>query len=148
MLSVAARWSGASSGRRRSGVDEEAVAPLSRRGLILPRLESVMSGLQEFAFKHALTRDVAYGSLPHAERRDLHRRVAEWIQRVAPDRDVETAELAAYHYREAISYGEDDPEVVAPRVRPPARDRAVGAASRRVHRRTNPVRARRCLVRR
>ena len=94
------------------GVDEEAVAPLSRRGLILPRPESVMSGLQEFAFKHALTRDVAYGSLPHAERRDLHRRVAEWIQRVAPDRDVETAELAAYHYREAISYGEDDPEVV------------------------------------
>ena len=87
---------------------------IRRRGLILPRPESVMSGLQEFAFKHALTRDVAYGSLPHAERRDLHRRVAEWIQRVAPDRDVESRQLAAYHYREAISneYGEDDPEVV------------------------------------
>ena len=64
--------------------------------------------MREFAFKHALTRDVAYGSLPRPERRDLHRQVAEWIQRVAPDRDVETAELAAYHYGEAIAYGEDD----------------------------------------
>lgn len=93
-------------------VSEEEVAPLSRRGLISPRPQSVMAGLREFAFKHALTRDVAYSSLPRAERRDLHRRVAEWIQRVAPDRDVETAELAAYHYREAIAYGEDDPAVV------------------------------------
>ena len=94
-------------------VGEEEIAPLSRRGLVSPRPRSVMAGLREFAFKHALTRDVAYGSLPRAERRDLHRRVAEWIQRVAPDRDVETAELAAYHYREAIAYGEDDPVVVA-----------------------------------
>jgi class 3 adenylate cyclase/tetratricopeptide (TPR) repeat protein len=93
-------------------VDEVDVAPLSRRGLVSPRPESVMAGLGEFAFKHALTRDVAYGSLPRVERRDLHRRVAEWIQRVAPDRGVETAELAAYHYREAIAYGEDDPAVV------------------------------------
>jgi class 3 adenylate cyclase/tetratricopeptide (TPR) repeat protein len=93
-------------------VDEEDVAPLSRRGLVSARPQSVMAGLREFAFKHALTRDVAYGSLPRPERRDLHRRVADWIQRVAPDRGVETAELAAYHYREAIAYGEDDPAVV------------------------------------
>ena len=94
-------------------VDEDGIAPLSRRGLVSPRPGLVMAGLREFAFKHALTRDVAYSSLPRAERRDLHRRVAEWIQRVAPDRDAETAELAAYHYREAIGYGEDDPAVVA-----------------------------------
>ncbi|HET6173849.1 MAG TPA: adenylate/guanylate cyclase domain-containing protein [Gaiellales bacterium] len=93
-------------------VDEQALAPLSRRGLVSPRPQSVMAGMQEFAFKHALTRDVAYGSLPRPERRHLHRRVAEWIQRVAPDRGAETAELAAYHYGEAIAYGEDDPAVV------------------------------------
>jgi tetratricopeptide (TPR) repeat protein len=50
--------------------------------------------------------------LPRGERRELHRRVAEWVQGVAPDRDVETSELAAYHYREAVAYGEDDPDVV------------------------------------
>jgi tetratricopeptide (TPR) repeat protein len=37
--------------------------------------------------------------------------VAEWIQEVARDRDVEAAELAAYHYGQALAYGEDDPEV-------------------------------------
>ena len=95
------------------GVDENEIAALSRRGLVIPQPNSVMAGLREFAFKHALTRDVAYGSLPRNERRDLHRRVAEWIHEVAPDRDVDTAELAAYHFRKAISYGEEEPAVVA-----------------------------------
>jgi tetratricopeptide (TPR) repeat protein len=62
-------------------------------------------------FKHALTRDVVYATLPRPERRDLHRRVGEWIQDVAPDRSAETVELAAYHYGQAVAYGEDDPAV-------------------------------------
>ncbi len=70
-----------------------------------------MGGMREFAFKHALTRDVVYSTLPRPERRELHRQVAEWIQDVARDRDVEAAELAAYHYGEALAYGEDDPAV-------------------------------------
>ena len=93
------------------GVDEELVTGLTGTGLVSPQAVSVMGGLREFTFKHALTRDVAYASLPRHERRALHRRVAEWIQSVAPDRDVETAELVGYHYREAIAYGEDDPKV-------------------------------------
>jgi len=71
-----------------------------------------MAGLEEFSFKHALTRDVAYGTLARPERRELHLHVAQWIQGVAPDRGAESAELAAYHYREAIGYGEDDPDVL------------------------------------
>ena len=94
------------------GVADDDVAPLGRRGLVSPQPQSAMAGLREFAFKHALTRDVAYGSLPRPERRELHRQVAEWIQRVAPGRGTETAELAAYHYVEAIAYGEDDPAVI------------------------------------
>ena len=94
-------------------VAEDDVAPLTRRGLVLESPRSAMTGLQEFAFKHALTRDVAYSSLPRAERRDLHRRVAEWIRHVAPDREGETTELAAYHYRQAITYGEDDSMIIA-----------------------------------
>ena len=70
-----------------------------------------MAGMREFSFKHALTRDVAYASLPRAERRELHRRVGEWVQEVAPDRSGETVELAAYHFGQAIAYGEDDPAV-------------------------------------
>ncbi len=94
-----------------AGVGEQVIASLGRRGLVSEEPTSMMAGMREFAFKHALTRDVAYGSLPRTERRDLHRRVAEWIQEVAPDRGVEAAELAAYHYGEALVYGEDDPAV-------------------------------------
>ena len=94
------------------GIDAADVEPLTRRGLVTLSSRSAMAGLDEFVFKHALTRDVAYASLPRTERRDLHCRVAEWIQRVAPDREGETTELAAYHYRQAIGYGETAADVV------------------------------------
>jgi class 3 adenylate cyclase/tetratricopeptide (TPR) repeat protein len=93
------------------GVDEGVVASLVRSGLVSDSLESVVAGTREFAFKHALTRDVAYATLPRPERRELHRRIGEWIQDMSPDRSVETVELAAYHYGQALAYGEDDPAV-------------------------------------
>jgi len=92
-------------------VDEKVIAALVRSGLVSDSVDSVMAGMREFAFKHALTRDVVYATLPRPERRELHRRVGEWIQDVAPDRSSETVELAAYHYGQALAYGEDDPAV-------------------------------------
>src|SRR6188508_453657 len=89
-------------------VDEDVVDSLRRTGLVTDSPGSAIGEMREFAFKHALTRDVAYSTLPRPERRDLHRRVAEWIQEIARDRDVEAAELAAYHYGEVLTYGEDD----------------------------------------
>jgi class 3 adenylate cyclase/tetratricopeptide (TPR) repeat protein/ABC-type uncharacterized transport system YnjBCD ATPase subunit len=94
-----------------AGATEEAIAPLASRGLVAEHAVSSMAGMREFEFKHALTRDVAYASLPRTERRTLHRRVAEWVQEIAPDRSVEAAEIAAYHYGEALAYGEDEPAV-------------------------------------
>jgi class 3 adenylate cyclase/tetratricopeptide (TPR) repeat protein len=93
------------------GVDEEVIGSLVRSGLVTDTLDSVVAGMREFSFKHALTRDVAYASLPRPERRELHRRVGEWVQEVAPDRTGETVELAAYHFSQALFYGEDDPGV-------------------------------------
>jgi class 3 adenylate cyclase len=90
------------------GVPEEVIAGLGRGGLVSEQHASAIAGMREFAFKHALTHDVAYASLPRAERRALHRSVGEWVQRVAQGRDAETAELAAYHLEEAIALGEDD----------------------------------------
>ena len=89
------------------GMNDESTNPLVARGLVAERTSS-LSGMREFGFKHALTRDVAYASVPRAERRTLHRRVAEWIQEMAPDRGLEVAELAAHHYAQALAYGEDD----------------------------------------
>ena len=93
------------------GVDEDVIDSLRGTGLVSDSAESAMGGMREFAFKHSLTRDVVYSTLPRPERRDLHRQVAEWVQEVARDRGVEAAELAAYHYGEALRYGEDDPAV-------------------------------------
>jgi hypothetical protein len=88
------------------GADEALVASLVDRELVQDRPASVMAGMREFAFKHALTRDVAYGSLPRADRRRLHRRVAEWLDRMAPDRTAEMAELVAYHAVQAVEHGD------------------------------------------
>ena len=84
---AAAPSSAASSGRagRRRRRRRRSPRSAQRARLATASIPS-MAGLREFAFKHALTRDVAYASLPRPERRDLHRQVAEWIQDVAPDR--------------------------------------------------------------
>jgi class 3 adenylate cyclase/tetratricopeptide (TPR) repeat protein len=93
------------------GVDEQVIDSLRGTGLVSDSPESAMGGLRQFAFKHSLTRDVVYSTLPRPERRALHRQVAEWIQGAARDRGVEAAELAAFHYGQALAYGEDDPAV-------------------------------------
>jgi transcriptional regulator with AAA-type ATPase domain/tetratricopeptide (TPR) repeat protein len=51
----------------------------------------------EYTFKHALTHEVAYGSLLHARRRDLHARIAETMERLYGDRLGEQIERLAHH---------------------------------------------------
>jgi len=94
------------------GVEEDVVGSLARRGLVSEQPVSVVAGMREFAFKHALTRDVAYQTLPRPERRVLHRRIADWIEHVAPGRYAEMGEIAAYHYLQALHYGDDDPDLL------------------------------------
>jgi class 3 adenylate cyclase/tetratricopeptide (TPR) repeat protein len=50
-----------------------------------------------YTFKHALTHDVAYGSLLHERRRTLHARVAAAIERLHADRLDEHVDKLAYH---------------------------------------------------
>ena len=75
---------------------------LERKGLILVRPTTTLAGQTEYLFKHALTRDVAYGTLPKARRAHAHAAVAEWIEELASDRTDEFADLVAYHYWAAI----------------------------------------------
>ncbi|HKA63101.1 MAG TPA: AAA family ATPase [Methylomirabilota bacterium] len=51
----------------------------------------------EYTFKHALTHDVAYGSLLHETRRGLHARIVAAIERLYPGRLGEHVERLAYH---------------------------------------------------
>jgi class 3 adenylate cyclase/tetratricopeptide (TPR) repeat protein len=51
----------------------------------------------EYTFKHALTQEVAYGSLLQERRRALHARIVKAIERLYPDRTDEQVERLAYH---------------------------------------------------
>jgi adenylate cyclase len=51
-----------------------------------------------YLFKHALTRDVAYASLPFARRRELHQRAGEYIETTYSDRLEEHYSTLAYHF--------------------------------------------------
>jgi hypothetical protein len=50
-----------------------------------------------YTFKHALTHEVAYGSLLLERRRTLHAGIVEALERLAPDRLAEQVERLAHH---------------------------------------------------
>jgi len=51
----------------------------------------------EYTFKHALTHEVAYGSLLQERRRALHARIVQALEALAPDRLVDQMERLAHH---------------------------------------------------
>ena len=74
---------------------------LEEREFILRRAGSSIADEQEYAIKHALTREVAYESLLKAKRAPLHAGFAEWLERRAEGQD-EHASMLAHHYAEAV----------------------------------------------
>jgi class 3 adenylate cyclase/tetratricopeptide (TPR) repeat protein len=54
---------------------------------------------REYTFKHALTHEVAYGTLLQERRRGLHARIVAALERLAADRLTEEVERLAYHAR-------------------------------------------------
>jgi class 3 adenylate cyclase/tetratricopeptide (TPR) repeat protein len=52
---------------------------------------------REYTFKHALTHEVAYGSLLQEQRRVLHAQIVETIEATSPDRVAEQVERLAHH---------------------------------------------------
>jgi class 3 adenylate cyclase/tetratricopeptide (TPR) repeat protein len=75
---------------------------LERRELLRRERRSAVAGERQYAFRHVLVRDVAYAQLPRAARAERHRRAAEWLQTLAPDRAEDRAELLAHHYASAL----------------------------------------------
>ena len=75
----------------------------------------------EYTFKHALTQEVAYGSLLQDRRRSLHAQIVQAVERLYPDRVAEHAEQLAYH---AVRAGAWEPALAY------ARQAAAKAAAR------------------
>jgi class 3 adenylate cyclase/tetratricopeptide (TPR) repeat protein len=82
------------------GGEEPDWALLEDRDFVRRRPASSISGETEYAIKHALTREVAYRSLPKAKRARLHAGFSDWLERFGEGRD-EHAALLAHHYAEA-----------------------------------------------
>ena len=51
----------------------------------------------EYTFKHALTHDVAYGSLLHERRRSLHARILAALEHLSTDQPIDDADRLAHH---------------------------------------------------
>jgi tetratricopeptide (TPR) repeat protein len=97
-------WSGALSamGDEPPAEIQQALHHLSRREFLRPARISSMEGEVEYAFSHALVRDVCYSQIPRAQRAERHRRAAAWIEHVASDRVEDHAEILAAHYATAL----------------------------------------------
>ncbi|MGH2540250.1 MAG: ATP-binding protein [Actinomycetota bacterium] len=88
-------------GRLAPGADvRTALRSLVSRDLLRRRRGSHAKGSNEYVFKHALIRDVAYGSLPREERTRLHLEVARWLLHDA-NLPREPVDDLANHYSEA-----------------------------------------------
>ncbi len=59
----------------------------------------------EYIFKHALTQEVAYHSLLHKRRKEIHEKIGKAIEELYPDRLEEYYALLAYHYMRSDNRG-------------------------------------------
>jgi len=70
---------------------------LQARGLVRREDPSTLPGDEQYVFKHALIREVAYGRLPRRVRRERHGVVAAHLERVLGEQRDAMASLVAHH---------------------------------------------------
>ena len=137
-------WGGAlaAMGERESAQVAQALHELANKELVRPARVSSIADQAEFAFWHALVRDVSYAQIPKTERAERHLAAARWIEAAGVERPRDVAEILIHHYDRAI---ELQGEQVLERVRDPLRRALIHAGDRA--RGTDLSRASRCFVR-
>ncbi len=95
-------WLGGLVDGRLRAVSEEQLHALERKGFVERARQSSVAHEAEYAFRHVLVRDVAYGQIPRADRAEKHRRAAEWIESLG--RPEDHAEMLAHHYLAALEF--------------------------------------------
>jgi class 3 adenylate cyclase/tetratricopeptide (TPR) repeat protein len=81
---------------------KEHLHELSRRELVRPVPSSSLRSQSEYAFLHALVRDIAYAQIPRAVRSAKHRLAAAWIEGIAGERLGDLGEILAHHATSAL----------------------------------------------
>jgi len=90
---------------------DEVLHELERGEFIHRARRSSIASDTEYAFRHDLLRDVAYGGITRATRAERHRLTAEWIESLGHSDDH--AELLAHHYLAALEVAQIAGEDVA-----------------------------------
>ena len=128
------RWPRSVAGRRRAV--ERHLRELVRKEFLVRVRPSSVGGELEFRFRHALVRDVAYEQIPHARRGEIHRRTAEWLEALSPDRNERPGRDARAPLSGRLRAGESGERRHgrAERTRPPdaARGRRTSAVPQRL----------------
>jgi class 3 adenylate cyclase/tetratricopeptide (TPR) repeat protein len=106
---------------------------LERQDFIRANPVSNVAGEDEYAFKHILIRDVAYGQVPKGRRVQLHVRFSDWVARFPSSAD-EFVEIVAWHLEQACRLSR---EVARSPIEPPflAAAGALANAARRAEQR-------------
>jgi class 3 adenylate cyclase/tetratricopeptide (TPR) repeat protein len=121
------------------------LASLERRDFVAHSTVSTVAGEEEYAFKHILMRDVAYGQVPKGRRAQLHVRFSDWVT-ILPGSAEEFVEIVAWHLEQACRLSR---EVARSPIEPPVLE-AAGAlanAARRAEAREGLREARRYYAR-
>jgi class 3 adenylate cyclase/tetratricopeptide (TPR) repeat protein len=89
--------------RRDPAFVREQLQALRRKQLLRLDRETSVAAETQYAFTHALVRDVAYSQIVKSARADKHVRTAEWIESLGDRGD--RVELLAHHYVTALELG-------------------------------------------
>ncbi len=87
----------------------ENIRELERNDIAIPEPDSVEPA---HTFKHILIQDVAYNLMLFAQRRQLHRAVAEWLERTYEKELASVYPLLAHHWSRAIDEEHPETDVV------------------------------------
>jgi len=98
---------------------EERLHALERKEFVRRERRSSVAAESEYAFRHLLVRDVAYGQIPRAARAEKHRRAAEWLEGLG--RAEDQAEMLAHHYLAALELARAAGQPVSELVEPARR---------------------------
>ena len=82
----------------------ELLREAARRDLIVEADERAPGEGRVHRFKHALFREVAYGTIPKAERLRMHDNYGRWLEATLGDRAEEIREIVGYHAEQAYLY--------------------------------------------
>ena len=79
--------------------------------VVLDLMQEVVHDRSRYRFRHAITRDIAYGLLLFAQQRELHRAVAMSLEAEHADDLDAVATTLAYHWRNSLSAESESSDV-------------------------------------